>query len=191
MNTKNIVKLTVALVVCELTGVIGAVFTTPAIPVWYATLVKPSFNPPAWIFAPVWTILYTLMGIAVYLVWSKGPKRKEVKIALGIFSVQLILNVLWSFIFFGNQNIGGAFLEIIFLWVAILATIVAFHRISRTAAWILVPYIVWASFAGYLNYFIWQMNPHAPHIADCSKTRCPAMRQLTTPIKTNGRSADK
>jgi tryptophan-rich sensory protein len=186
---KNIIGIIIAIAVCELAGIIGAVFTMPAVKPgkglnWYSLLITPPFNPPSWIFAPVWTILYALMGIAGFIVWSKGFAQKKVKIALGIFFIQFVLNVLWSFIFFGKQNIGAAFVEIIFLWLAILASIVAFHRISRTAAWILVPYIIWVSFAGYLNYFIWQMNPNAPHLADCSKTRCPAVRQLpaqTTP----------
>jgi tryptophan-rich sensory protein len=157
MKTKNIIEVVVAIVVCELAGGIGAFFTAPAIPTWYAQLAKPSLNPPSWIFAPVWTILYALMGIAAYLIWSKGLKRKDVKIALGIFLGQLVLNVLWSFIFFGTQNPSGSFVEIIFLWLAILATIISFAKIYRAAAWLLLPYIAWVSFAAYLNYSIWQL----------------------------------
>jgi tryptophan-rich sensory protein len=125
---------------------------------WYADLVKPKLAPPNWIFAPVWTILFVLMGVAAFLVWKKGLDRKDVKIALGIFVGQLVLNTLWSIIFFGLRSPGSAFIEIIFLWVAILATIISFARISRPAAWLLVPYILWVGFASYLNFMIWMLN---------------------------------
>ncbi|OHB24989.1 MAG: TspO protein [Parcubacteria group bacterium RIFOXYD2_FULL_52_8] len=140
-------------------GAVGSLFTTPAIQSgWYAELVKPVMNPPAWVFGPVWTLLFVLMGIAAFLVWKKGFERREVKIALVIFDVQLLLNVLWSVIFFGLRNPGGALVEIVFLWLAILATIIVFAKISRPAAWLLVPYILWVSFAVYLNYAIWTLN---------------------------------
>src|SRR5690349_1725129 len=148
-------RLTIAIVGCELAGVIGAIFTTPAIPTWYANLVKPNVAPPNWLFAPVWTTLFALMGIAAFLVWQKSWQRQDVKIALGIFALQLILNLLWSAIFFGLKNPGGALAEIILLWVGILATIIAFAKVSKPAAWLLIPYIAWVSFAGYLNYLIW------------------------------------
>ena len=152
-------KLIIAIVVSELAGIIGSVFTTPAISSgWYATLARPALNPPAWVFGPVWTALYALMGIAAFLVWKKGLERRDVKIALGIFIGQLVLNTLWSIIFFGLHSPGGAFVEIVLLWLAILATIIAFAKISRTAAWFLVPYIVWVSFAAYLNIMIWMLN---------------------------------
>ena len=158
MNLRDWLKLVIAIVGAELAGIIGAVFTTPAIPTWYAGLIKPELAPPNWIFGPVWTTLFALMGIAAFIIWRKGIDRKDVKIALGIFLGQLVLNTLWSVIFFGFQNPGGAFIEIIFLWLAILATIIAFAKISRVAAWLLVPYIVWVTFAGVLNYFIWILN---------------------------------
>lgn len=139
-------------------GIIGSLFTAASIPTWYATLTRPELSPPNWIFAPVWTTLFALMGIAAFLVWNKGLKRRDVRIALGIFSIQLILNTLWSIIFFGMQNPGAAFIEITFLWVAILATIIAFGKISKVAAWLLVPYILWVSFAAYLNYSFWILN---------------------------------
>jgi len=154
----NVFKLVIAIVVSELAGIIGSVFTTPSIAGWYAGIVKPALNPPAWVFGPVWTTLFALMGIAAFLVWKKGLDRKDVKIALSIFIGQLVLNIFWSIIFFGLHNPGLAFIEIIFLWLAILATIIAFAKISRPAAWLLVPYILWVSFAGYLNYSIWQLN---------------------------------
>ncbi|MFA7662931.1 MAG: TspO/MBR family protein [Patescibacteria group bacterium] len=158
MQNKNFIKLIVCILVAELAGMIGSIFTTPAIPVWFAGLVKPALNPPAWLFAPVWTILFALMGIAVFLVWQKGLKRPEVKDALSIFIGQLVLNTLWSIIFFGMQNPMVAFIEVIILWVAILATIAIFARISKSAAWLLVPYILWVSFAAYLNYGLWILN---------------------------------
>ena len=164
MKIKNTFKLIIAIVVSELAGIIGSVFTTPSIAGWYATLVRPALNPPAWIFGPVWTTLFALMGLSAWLIWQKldsgseAGMTKRVKIALGIFIGQLILNTLWSIIFFGLHSPGAAFVEIIFLWLAILATIIAFAKISKPAAWLLVPYILWVSFAGYLNYSIWMLN---------------------------------
>lgn len=155
---KKAIKLIIAIIICELAGVIGSFFTAPAIKGWYVNLARPEFAPPNWVFAPVWTTLFALMGIALFLIWKKGLNRHEVKIALAIFFVQLILNILWSIIFFGFQSPFGAVIEIVILWLAILATIIAFHRISKAAAWLLVPYILWVSFAGFLNYSIWQLN---------------------------------
>ncbi len=158
MKINNISKLIIAIVISELAGIIGSVFTVPSIAGWYAGIIKPSLNPPAWIFGPVWTTLFALMGIAAFLIWQKGLERRDVKIALGIFIGQLILNTLWSIIFFGLHNPGAAFIEIIFLWLSIITTIIAFAKISKPAAWFLVPYILWVSFAGYLNYSIWMLN---------------------------------
>ena len=139
-------------------GIVGSVFTTSSIPTWYANLARPELSPPNWIFGPVWTMLFALMGIAAFLVWQKGQNRRDIKIALGVFIVQLILNTLWSIIFFGMQNPGAAFIEIIILWLAILVAVVAFAKVSKVAAWLLVPYVLWVTFAGYLNYFIWILN---------------------------------
>ena len=164
MKIDNTFKLIIAIVVSELAGVIGSVFTTPAISSgWYGALIKPSFNPPAWVFGPVWTMLFALMGVSAWLVWRgmgsrlRGNDRK-IKIALILFSIQLVSNTLWSIIFFGLHSPAGAFIEIVFLWLAILATIIVFAKISRPAAWLLVPYILWVSFAAYLNFSIWMMN---------------------------------
>lgn len=154
----NAFKLLVAVLISELAGIVGSIFTASSIEGWYAGIVKPAINPPSWVFAPVWTTLYALMGIAAFLVWKKGWSRRDVKIALGIFTLQLVLNTLWSIIFFGFQSPGGAFIEIIFLWMAILVTMVAFARISKWAVWLLVPYILWVSFAAYLNYSIYALN---------------------------------
>jgi tryptophan-rich sensory protein len=158
MKINHVFKLLIAIVVTELAGIIGSIFTIPSVAGWYQTLTKSALNPPAWIFGPVWTILFALMGIALFLVWKKGFFTKSAKIALGLFIGQLVLNMLWSIIFFGLHSPAGAFIEIIFLWLAILATIIAFARISRPAAWLLIPYILWVSFAGYLTYSVWQLN---------------------------------
>jgi tryptophan-rich sensory protein len=120
--------------------------------------VKPVLNPPNWIFAPVWTTLYALMGVAAFLIWRHGLRQRRTKFALAIFSAQLVLNVLWSIIFFGFQNPFLAFIEVIILWLAIVWTIFAFYKISRLAACLLMPYILWVSFAGYLTYSIWVLN---------------------------------
>lgn len=158
MKINNPLKLVIAIGVSELAGIIGSVFTAPAIQGWYVSLIRPEFSPPNWVFGPVWTTLYALMGIAAFLIWKKGLERGDVKIALGIFLVQLALNALWSIIFFGLHSPGGAFIEIIFLWLAIAAAIIAFSKISKAAAWLLAPYILWVSFAAYLNYAIYSLN---------------------------------
>lgn len=151
-------KLFLSIVVCELVGLIGAVFTAPSIEGWYMDLVKPPLNPPAWVFGPAWTILYALMGIAAFVVWQKGLKQKKVRVALGLFFVQLALNGAWSFIFFGAHRIGFALIEIVALWIAILCTIIAFAKCSKRAAWLMAPYLAWVSFAVYLNAVIWVLN---------------------------------
>ncbi len=158
MKLNNPLKLITAVVVSEGAGIIGSFFTTASIKSWYVGIAKPAFNPPNWIFGPVWTTLFALMGIAAFLIWKKGGGRKDIKIALGIFIVQLALNTLWSIIFFGLHNPGAAFIELIFLWLAILTTIIAFAKISKAAAWLLAPYILWVTFAGYLNFAIWQLS---------------------------------
>lgn len=156
-KTKNTIALAVFVVISELAGVVGSLFTVRAIPAWYAGLTKPALNPPAWVFGPVWTLLYALMGVAAFLIWVQAESRERTR-ALRIFALQLILNAAWSIIFFGLENPGLAFADIIFLWLAIVWTTAAFYKISRTAAYLLLPYIVWVSFAVYLNYSIWRLN---------------------------------
>jgi translocator protein len=158
MKLRDIFKLIIAVLIVELAGVIGSFFTTSSISSWYPTLIKPALNPPNWIFAPVWTTLYALMGVAAFLIWRHGLRQRRVKVALTIFSAQLILNVIWSIIFFGFQNPFLAFIEIIVLWLAIVWMIFAFYKISHLAACLLMPYIIWVSFAAYLNYSIWLLN---------------------------------
>ncbi len=155
----SIGKLVAALIITQLAGVIGSVFTSSAIPVWYASLEKPWFTPPSWVFAPVWTTLYLLMGIALYLVWARGLDHPGVTSAIGAFSIQLVLNVLWSYLFFGLQSPLLGLVEILLLWVSIAATIILFYRVSRVAAVLLIPYIVWVTVATFLTYYIWILNP--------------------------------
>lgn len=144
-------KLIISILVCQCAGIIGSFFTRRSIPEWYTLIKKPSFTPPDWIFAPVWGSLFTLMGIAAFLVWRKGLNISEVKAALIIFILQLILNSLWSIVFFGGRSIMGGLIVIVFLWLAILWTIIEFFAISKPAAALLVPYILWVSFAVILN----------------------------------------
>jgi tryptophan-rich sensory protein len=155
---KRAAGIVVSIAACELAGIIGSVFTTPSIPGWYAGIAKPSFNPPNWIFGPVWTLLYALMGLAAYLVYEKGFKRPEVKKALAVFAAQLLLNALWSIVFFGAHMILGAAVVIVLLWAMILATILLFTKISKTAAYLLVPYILWVTFAAVLNVSFYVLN---------------------------------
>ncbi len=165
MKVNNFFKLVIAIVVAELAGVIGSVFTISVIPTWYVGLVKPALNPPSWVFGPVWTALYFLMGISLFLVWKQHSNILENvrmlrmwKIGITAFFVQLFLNAIWSIIFFGLQNPGWALVDIVFLWLAIVWTMVVFYKISRPAAYLLVPYLLWVSFASYLNYSIWMLN---------------------------------
>jgi tryptophan-rich sensory protein len=153
---KKFIKLLICIIVCQAAGGIGAIFTMPAISGWYRSLQKPFFNPPDWIFSPVWIFLFLLMGISLYLVWDRGAR--ENKKSIFIFGVQLVLNIFWSIIFFGLKSPGFAFLEIIILWLAILATIISFYKISKTAGLLLIPYILWVSFALILNLFLWRLN---------------------------------
>ncbi len=155
----DIIKLVVSIVVCQGAGFIGSIFTTPAIATWYAGLAKPPFSPPNWLFGPVWISLFLLMGIALFFIWRQGVQTPGVVIALIVFAVQLVLNILWSFLFFKLQSPLFGFIEIVILWVAIILTILSFARISRTAAFLLIPYIVWVSFAAVLNYSLYKLNP--------------------------------
>lgn len=141
---KDLIKLSVSIAICLLAGIVGSLSTIPEIPNWYSSLNKPAFSPPNWIFAPVWTTLYILMGISLYIVWQKR------KIPT-IFWIQLILNAGWSYIFFGMKNPLFALIELVVLWVCILLTIRAFSKISKTAAYFLYPYLAWVSFASILN----------------------------------------
>ncbi len=154
----DIPKLAVAVLTCELIGAAGSLFTVAAIPGWYAMLNKPVFTPPSWLFAPVWLILYLLMGIAAYLIWKNRVKDRTSGLAMLLFCVQLALNFAWTYLFFGLHSQSYGMIGIVVLWFAITATIAAFWRVSRKAALLLLPYIAWVTFALLLNLFILVMN---------------------------------
>jgi len=156
---KNKTALITAILICELAGVIGSIFTSPSISGWYGKLNKPEFTPPSWLFAPAWVTLYLFMGVSAYLVWEKGARKKEVRDALSIFAVQLLLNIFWSIFFFGLRCSLCGFVEILLLWLAIVVTIIKFHKVSKPAALLLIPYILWVSFAAALNFYVWKLNP--------------------------------
>lgn len=148
----NLSKLILCILITEGAGIVGSIATASSVKSWYLTdLIKPSFNPPSWVFGPVWTLLFLLMGIALYLVWNK-------KNNLFWFWTQLILNILWSFLFFGLHSPTLAFYEIIILWLAILMTIIRFNQYHKTASKLLWPYLAWVSFASFLNYSIMVLN---------------------------------
>ena len=153
------VKLLLCVLTCLGAGVLGSLFSVGQnLNDWYGRLNKPAFNPPNWVFAPVWTALYVLMGVAAFLVWRMGLGNRTVRIALVLFGLQLGLNALWTPLFFGLHWIGWALVEIVALWLVIVATVVAFHRVSLPAAICLYPYLAWVSFASVLNYSLWQLN---------------------------------
>ena len=150
-------KLAICIAIPLALGGIAGFFTQSNISTWYDSLNTPWFNPPGWIFGPVWTLLYILMGIASYIIWIKSPSQDR-KSALWLYGVQLFFNFLWSFIFFESQALGWAFAEIILLWLLINLTIIQFSKISKPAAYLLLPYIAWVCFAAILNYNILILN---------------------------------
>lgn len=143
---------------CEGVGTLGSIISFPSLTTWYVGLRKPAFSPPNAIFGPVWTILFALMGVSAYLLWQSGFKKRKVKNALAIFATQLVLNFLWSYLFFGLRSPVLAFIEIIFLWTAIFATIVSSWHISKTASILLIPYLFWVTFALILTYAFARLN---------------------------------
>ncbi len=151
-------RLILFILICEAVGLASSVFTLPAISSWYLTLHKPFFNPPNWIFGPVWSTLYALMGISLYLVWQKGIKKKNVKDAVFIFTIQLVFNFFWSLLFFAWHLIFFALIEIVILWFLIVFTILKFTKLSKNAGLALWPYLVWVSFAVILNLSLFILN---------------------------------
>jgi len=149
-------KLILSLVICQLAGLIGALFNSASINTWYLTINKPGFMPPGWAFAVVWSVLFVLMGVSLYLIWKEDIKKT--KQALTVFGIQLLLNILWSFFFFTLRSPLLGLIEIIVLWPAILLTIIKFYKISKTAAYLLIPYLLWVSFAIALNLSILILN---------------------------------
>jgi len=158
MSRIDIVKLIVSIVACEGAGGIGAIFTTHAIPTWYKGLKKPAFTPPNSVFGPIWITLYLLMGIAVFFVWREGLGQEGVTVAFIVFWVQLVLNILWSVIFFGLKSLLGGMVVILLLWIAILVNIILFFGVSPIAGGLLIPYIIWVSIAANLNVQVWKLN---------------------------------
>ncbi|MCJ8210063.1 tryptophan-rich sensory protein [Mucilaginibacter sp. RS28] len=156
-NKIQILPLVLNLLIPLAIGFVASLYTRPEIPGWYRQLHKPSFTPPSWLFAPVWTSLYILMGIAAYMVW-KNRNNPAFKKAAWVYIAQLVFNFSWSIIFFGNHEILGALTIIVTLWVLILLNIITFAKISKTAAWLLVPYLLWVSYATALNTAIYLLN---------------------------------
>ncbi len=159
MSTKpsRVITFIICLAIPLAVGAISGFATSPQIDAWFSAVQKPSFNPPNWIFGPVWTSLYTLMGISLYLVWNTNPSRERTK-AIRIFAVQLFLNFCWSFIFFTFQMLFLAIIDILLMWAMILWMIVTFHKVKPLAAWLNIPYLLWVSFATVLNISIWWLN---------------------------------
>lgn len=158
MKKVNIFSLLFFIGISQAVGLMGAVVTTPSIRNWYVYLNKPFFTPPNWLFAPVWTLLFLLMGISVYLIYQKGIKKVEVKNALYFFAIQLTLNTLWSYIFFGYKLLFLAYIEIIILWIFIFLTIKSFWKIDKLAGKLLIPYILWVTYASFLNLAVVLLN---------------------------------
>lgn len=150
--------LAIAIAVCFAAAALGSLPTVRALREWYPSLPKPSWNPPDRVFGPVWTALYVAMAVAAWLVWRSGA---DVSVAMGLFGLQLALNVAWSFVFFGQRNVNGAFVVIVALWLAIAATLIAFIRIDLVAGLLLVPYLAWVTFASFLNRAIARLSPSA------------------------------
>ncbi len=153
----SIPKFIVSLALPLAVGAVSGLFTANAIPTWYATLNRPSFNPPNWLFGPVWSVLYILMGISLYWIWTLAPGKDRDR-ALVAFGVQIILNFGWSFLFFYFKNIGFALVEIVMLWMAIVLMLVLFYRVKPIAAYVNIPYLLWVSFASALNAAYFKLN---------------------------------
>lgn len=154
------VKFAISFILCFIAAYAGSLFTPEPGSAWYySELVRPSWNPPDWLFPPVWSLLFLMMAVSLWLVLKEGPRDLRVKPAVVVFAVQLLLNMSWSASFFGMQNPLQGLVVIVLLWLAIVATIVQFRAISAVAAYLLVPYLLWVSFASFLNFTIWQLNP--------------------------------
>jgi translocator protein len=156
---KNIYKFIISITVCQGAGIIGSLFTAGSINDWYIYLTKPSFTPPNWLFAPVWITLYTLIAISLYFIWSKRKEDKEnVDSAITLFIIGLIFNINWSILFFGLHNSFYALLDIIFMWIITILLMRRYWQIEKWSFYLMIPYILWITLAGALNYFIWVLN---------------------------------
>lgn len=154
---KGTLQLIIAILIAQIIGGMGAFFTMQSVNDWYLTLLKPSWNPPSWVFGPVWSLLYTMMGVASFLIWKKRADYKVFK-PLVIYGIHLAFNLLWSVLFFGLQSVGFAFIEIMLLWLLIIITIKEFFKVDKYAAYLLIPYLLWVTFAALLNLTIWTLN---------------------------------
>jgi tryptophan-rich sensory protein len=150
LKISHIIKLIISILLPLSVGAIAGMFTSQAVPIWYASLNRPSFSPPNWVFGPVWTSLYILLGISFFLIWKENPSRER-NLAIKVFSIQMLLNLAWSFLFFYFNLIGVALIEIILLWISIAAMIYLFYKIKPLAAYLNIPYLLWVSFATILN----------------------------------------
>lgn len=159
ITLREIARIILCIAICQLAGIIGSVFTASSVTTWYTTLVKPWFTPPGSVISAVWIALFALMGLSLFLIWQKGISSADSKIALGVFAAQLLANVLWSYAFFGLQSPLAGVVVIVVLWLLILQSILRFWPISKDAALLLVPYIIWVSFAAFLNYTFLRLNP--------------------------------
>lgn len=158
-RTRPLLALGLAILTVEIVGASGAIFTAQGLSEWYGTLQRPEFAPPNWVFGPVWTILFALIGIALWLVWRQAESSPQaVRLAGSVFALHFAFNLGWSAVFFGMQEIGLGLAVILGLWMLIVATMWAFNRVDRRAALLLVPYLLWVSFATYLNYQFWVLN---------------------------------
>jgi len=158
MKKINYSKLIFSILICEIAGILGSIFTVNSINSWYQFLNKPVFNPPSWIFGPVWTLLYLMMGVSFYIIWNKESEKVKYTKEKIIFAIQLVLNIAWSILFFGFQSPVLALIEIVFLWIAIWINIFFFYKISKTSGLLLIPYVFWVSFATVLNYYLYILN---------------------------------
>ena len=155
----KISRIAIVVIICLAVGYLSGMVTRASITTWYPTLVKPSFNPPNWIFAPVWTSLYVMMGVAAGLIWNQITTQKSaVTKALQFFIIQLVLNALWSYLFFGLHNLMLATIEVVLLWLMIFETYSQFAKINKTASYLMLPYLAWVSFASVLTASIWWLN---------------------------------
>lgn len=157
MNT-NILKLLISILLCQGAGFVGSFANRTSVDTWYSTIKKPGFNPPNWIFGPVWIVLFVMMAVALYLVWISGTGTGNKNLAITVFMVQLGLNILWSYLFFYFKSPGWGVVEIIVLWIFILITILLFLPVSRWAGYLMIPYFLWVTFASVLNFSIWHLN---------------------------------
>ena len=156
---RPVIALATAILAVEIVGASGAIFTARGLREWYGTLQRPALAPPNWVFGPVWTTLFALMGVALWLVWRRvDTSPRESRIGLGVFAIHFGFNLGWSAVFFGMRDIGRGLVVIGVLWLLIVATMWAFDRVDRRAALLLVPYLLWVSFAAYLNYRFWVLN---------------------------------